>query len=51
MRSMWLRPGPTPGTTVPVFGRSGAAVIRVGGIAFLAVLFGILWTIGYAVWS
>jgi membrane associated rhomboid family serine protease len=51
MRSMWMRPGPTPGTTVPVFGRSGAAVIRVGGVAFLAVFFGILWTIGYAVWS
>jgi membrane associated rhomboid family serine protease len=51
MRSMWLRPGPTPGTTVPAFGRSGAAVIRVGGVAFLVVLFGILWTIGYAVWS
>ena len=51
MRSMWLRPGPTPGTTVPVFGRSGAAAIRVGGVAVLAVLFGILWTIGYAVWS
>jgi rhomboid protease GluP len=51
MRSMWQRPGPTPGTTIPVFGRSGAAVIRVGGVAFLAVFFGILWTIGYAVWS
>ena len=31
MRSMWSRPGPTPGTTVPVFGQSGAAIIRFGG--------------------
>ena len=23
LRSMWLRPGPTPGTTVPVFGGDG----------------------------
>jgi len=51
MRSMWSRPGPTPGTTVPVFGRSGATAIRVGGVVFLAVFFGILWTVGYAVWS
>jgi len=51
MRSMWSRPGPTPGTTVPVFGRSGATAVRVGGVAFLAVFFGILWTVGYAVWS
>ena len=51
MRSMWLRPGPTPGTTVPVFGSNGMRAAQIGGLIVLAVAFGVLWTIGVAAWG
>jgi len=51
LRSMWLRPGPTPGSTVAVFGGAGTRVIRIGGLVGLAVFFGLLWTLGVAAWG
>jgi membrane associated rhomboid family serine protease len=51
MRSMWRRPGPTPGTTVPVFGTGGTRAIRVGGIALLGLAFLALWAVGMAYWG
>ena len=46
LRSMWLRPGPTPGTVVPAFGAQGALVIRVAGFGALAVFLLLLWSMG-----
>lgn len=51
MRSMWLRPGPTPGTTEPAFGARGMTAIRFAGILALLALFAVLWTIGVAAWG
>jgi membrane associated rhomboid family serine protease len=51
MRSMWVRPGPTPGTTVPLFGSGGNMAVRVTGLVILAIAFGVLWTIGVSVWG
>ncbi len=51
MRSLWMRPGPTPGTTVPVFGSGGTIVIRVAGLLLVAAAFAALWTIGEGVWG
>jgi membrane associated rhomboid family serine protease len=51
LRSMWLRPGPTPGTTVPVFGDTGTKAARVAGMALLGVAFLVLWTMGMALWA
>ena len=51
MRSLWMRPGPTPGTTVPVFGSGGTIVIRVAGLLLVAAAFAALWTIGEGVWA
>ena len=51
MRSLWVRPGPTPGTTVPVFGSGGTVVIRVAGLLLVAAAFVALWTIGEGVWG
>jgi hypothetical protein len=51
MRSMWLRPGQTPGTTVPVFGSGGTRAVQVAGLAVLAIGFGVLWTIGVSAWG
>ena len=39
MRSLWVRPGPTPGTTVPVFGAGGTSCIRVAGLLLVAAAF------------
>ena len=52
MRSMWMRPGPTPGTTVPVFGSGGHdRRSAVAGLLLLAAGFVRLWTIGVGVWG
>jgi len=51
LRSMWLRPGATPGTTEPVFGGTGTLAIRIGGLAGLGVFFGLLWMLGIAAWA
>jgi membrane associated rhomboid family serine protease len=51
LRSMWLKPGPEPGTAVPLFGRGGMAAVLVAGLLALLVAFGALWSIGYASWS
>ena len=51
MRSLWLRPGATPGTMVPVFGTSGTRAARVAGLVALAALFLVLWTLGVAIWG
>ena len=51
MRSMWLLPGPTPGTTVPAFGAAGNRVAQGVGLLVLAGLWLILWVVGYGVWA
>ena len=51
MRSMWLRPGPTPGTTVQAFGAAGARVLRIAAVAGLAAGFAVLWFEGVAYWG
>lgn len=51
MRSMWRRPGPTPGTTVAAFGEAGNAALRTGGVIVLVVAFLALWFSGVAYWS
>lgn len=51
LRSMWLRPGPTPGSIVPAFGETGTLGLRVAGAMALAVFFLLLWSMGVAAWS
>jgi len=51
MRSMWMRAGPTPGTTVPVFGRSGTVAVQALGLLLLAGFFLVLWSLGVANWG
>ena len=51
LRSMWTRPGPTPGTVVPAFGASGARTVRVVGLVALAGFLLLLWTLGSAAWG
>lgn len=51
LRSMWTRPGPTPGTLVPAFGASGTRVVRVVGLVALAGFLLLLWTLGSAAWG
>jgi hypothetical protein len=51
LRSMWTRPGPTPGTLVPAFGASGTRAVRVVGLVGLAGFLLLLWTLGSAAWG
>ncbi len=51
MRSIWLRPGPTSGSVVPVFGAAGHRAAQVGGVALLAIAFGVMWVLGVAAWG
>ncbi len=51
LRSLWMRPGPTPGTMVPVFGSSGMQAVRIAGLLLLAAAFLVLWSLGVAAWS
>jgi membrane associated rhomboid family serine protease len=50
-RSMWLRPGPTPGSAVLAFGQGGTIALRVAGVLALATFFALLWTMGVAAWG
>ncbi|HEY4190823.1 MAG TPA: rhomboid family intramembrane serine protease [Candidatus Limnocylindrales bacterium] len=51
LRSLWVRPGPTPGVTVPVFGASGNVAVRVAGLLVVGAAFAFLWTTGVGVWT
>ncbi len=51
MRSMWLRAGPTPGSTVPAFGAAGNLLVGAGGMGALLGFFVLLWAIGVTAWS
>jgi membrane associated rhomboid family serine protease len=51
LRSMWLRAGPVPGTTVPVFGNGGTVTIRIAGIVALLAFYALLWSMGVAAWG
>ena len=51
LRSMWLRPGETPGTVVPAFGAGGSRAIRAVGLVGLAGFLLVLWTLGAAAWG
>ncbi len=51
LRSMWRRPGPVPGTTVPVFGGGGTVALRAAGLVALGAFFALLWSMGVAAWG
>jgi membrane associated rhomboid family serine protease len=51
LRSLWLRPGPVPGTTVPAFGGGSTQLIRLAGIVALLGFFALLFTIGVSAWG
>ena len=51
LRSLWVRQGPIPGTTVPAFGAGGTVVIRLAGVLALLGLFAALFALGVAAWS
>jgi membrane associated rhomboid family serine protease len=51
MRSMWMRPGPTAGTTVPALGPAVTNVVRVAGLAVTAGMFVMLWVLGVTAWG
>ncbi len=51
LRSLWMRPGPTPGTMAPAFGSSGMQALRLAGLLVMAAAFVALWTQGVAVWG
>jgi membrane associated rhomboid family serine protease len=50
LRSVWLRPGPEPGTAVPLLGRGGMLAVQVAGVVGLGIAFAVLWTLGYQQW-
>ena len=51
LRSLWVRPGPTPGTTVPLFGGVGTNALRVAGLVALGAFFAVMWGMGVAAWG
>jgi membrane associated rhomboid family serine protease len=51
LRSLWVRPGPTPGVQVPAFGPAGNRALKGGGLVLVAIAFYVLWTIGLGVWG
>jgi membrane associated rhomboid family serine protease len=51
MRSLWLKAGPVPGTTVPAFGAGGTLLARLAGLVALLALFLLLFTLGVQAWS
>jgi membrane associated rhomboid family serine protease len=51
LKSMWRRPGPEPGTTVPLLRGGTMLAVQAIGMVGLAVAFGILWALGYQHWS
>ncbi len=51
LRSLWLRPGATPGTVVQAFGAGGTQALRIAGLLMLAAAFVVLWTQGVAAWG
>lgn len=51
VRSMWQRPGPEPGTAVPIIGRGGMLAVQVGGLVALAAAYWVLWTLGVRAWG
>jgi membrane associated rhomboid family serine protease len=51
LRSLWVRPGPTPGVNVPLFGSRGNWAVRGAGLLVLAAAFLVQWTIGVGVWA
>ena len=51
MRSLWLKAGPVPGTTVPAFGAGGTLLARLAGLVALLALFLLLFTLGVEAWG
>ena len=51
IRSLWMRPGPTPGTSVPVFGGGGTLALRLSGLVAMGAAFAYLWSLGVAAWG
>jgi membrane associated rhomboid family serine protease len=51
LRSLWLRPGPTPGVLEPAFGAGGTVALRAAGVLLMLAAFVFLWVQGVAVWG
>lgn len=51
MRSIWLRPGTTPGTVEPALGATTTRLIRVSGMVLLGAFLLVLWVLGSAAWG
>ncbi len=51
LRSLWVRPGPVPGTMVPAFGSGGTAVLQAAGVVALVGLFAVLYALGASAWG
>jgi membrane associated rhomboid family serine protease len=51
LHSLWVRPGPAPGTQVPAFGSGGNRALKGGGLLLVAVAFCVLWIVGVGNWG
>jgi membrane associated rhomboid family serine protease len=51
MRSLWMRPGPTPGTVEPLFGSGGRRVVQAVGVVILLAVMLACWSAGVAAWG
>jgi membrane associated rhomboid family serine protease len=51
MRSLWLKAGPVPGTTVPAFGAGGTLLVRLAGVVAMVALFALLFALGVEAWG
>ena len=51
LHSLWVRPGPAPGTQVPAFGSGGNRALKGGGLLLVAIAFYVLWIVGVGNWG
>lgn len=51
LRSMWLRPGPQPGTAVPIVGQQAMVAVQIAGLLALLAAFWMLWGLGVHAWA
>ena len=50
LRSLWVRPGPQPGTAVPIVGSPAMAAVQVAGLVGMLAGFWLLWGMGVQAW-
>jgi membrane associated rhomboid family serine protease len=51
LRSLWLKAGPVPGTTVPAFGAGGTLLVRLAGVVAMLAMFALLFALGVEAWG